>query len=79
MNGVMVSGSALPGGESPIAFLGLTVRAAMLGPDSLPLAGSLLETPHPTPKNEKGTVVNLYLWVPRTVEQMSDLITAYLP
>jgi hypothetical protein len=32
----------------------------MLGLDPLPLTGGLLETPHPTPKNDKGTV-NLYL------------------
>jgi hypothetical protein len=41
--------------------LGLTVRTAMLGPAPLPLADGLLETPHPTPKTDKGTVVNLYL------------------
>jgi hypothetical protein len=53
-------------------MLGLTVRIAILGPDSLPFAGGLLETPHPTPRTDKGTVVNLYLpgWVPRTVEQI---------
>jgi hypothetical protein len=36
-----------------------------------PLAGGLLETPHPIPKTDKGTVVYLYLprWVPRTVKQ----------
>jgi hypothetical protein len=33
----------------------------MLEPDLSPLAGGLLETPHPTPKTNKGTVVNLYL------------------
>jgi hypothetical protein len=41
-------------------MLGLTVRTAMLGPDS-PLVHGLLETPHLTPKTDKGTVVNLYL------------------
>jgi hypothetical protein len=35
----------------------------MLGPDPLPLAGGLLQTPHLTPKTDKGTVVNLYLQV----------------
>jgi hypothetical protein len=52
-------------------MLVLTVKTAMLGPDHCPLADGLLETPHPTPKTDKGTIVNLYLpgWVPRTVEQ----------
>jgi hypothetical protein len=35
----------------------------MLGPDPPPLTGGLLETPHQNPKTDKGTVVNLYLWV----------------
>jgi hypothetical protein len=52
-------------------MLGLIVRTAMLGPDNIPLVGGLLETPHLTPKTNKGIVVNLYLprWVPRIVEQ----------
>jgi hypothetical protein len=33
----------------------------MLRPD--PFIGGLLEAPHPTPKMDKGTVVNLYLQV----------------
>jgi hypothetical protein len=45
------------------AVLGLTVKAAMLGPDSPSLTGGLLGTPHPTPKIDKGTAVNLYLQV----------------
>jgi hypothetical protein len=35
----------------------------MLGSDPLPLSAGLLKTPHPTPKTDKGTVINLYLWV----------------
>jgi hypothetical protein len=35
----------------------------MLGPDPLPLTGGLLETPDPTPKTDKGIVVDLYLQV----------------
>jgi hypothetical protein len=35
----------------------------MLRPDPLSLSGGLLETPHSTPKTDKETVVNLYLWV----------------
>jgi hypothetical protein len=36
-----------------------------------PFADGFLETPHPTPKTDRGTIVNLYLpgWMPRTVEQ----------
>jgi hypothetical protein len=43
----------------------------MLGPDlPQPLAGGLLDTPHTTPKTDKRTVVNLYLWMgARAVEQ----------
>jgi hypothetical protein len=41
----------------------------MLGQDPLPLKDGLLETSHQTLKTDKGTVVNLYLKVPRTVEQ----------
>jgi hypothetical protein len=51
----------------------------MLGPDPFPLTGGLLGTPHQTPKNDTGTVVNLYLWALKTMEQMCDLTTAYLP
>jgi hypothetical protein len=43
-------------------MLGFTVRTAMLGPDSLLIAGGLLETSHPTSKTDKGTV-NFYLQV----------------
>jgi hypothetical protein len=52
----------------------------MLGPDPLPLAGGLLETPHLIPKTDKGMLlIFISRWAPRTVEQMSDLTTAYLP
>jgi hypothetical protein len=56
------------------------MRAVMLGSDPFPLAGSLLETPHPTTKIDKGQLLTFISgWAPRTVEQMSDLTTAYLP
>jgi hypothetical protein len=44
-------------------WLRFMVMAAMLGPSPLPLSGGLLETPHVTPKTDKGTGVNLYLQV----------------
>jgi hypothetical protein len=48
----------------------------MIEPDPLSLASGLLETPQRTPKIDKGTVANfISRWVPRAVEQTSDLTT----
>jgi hypothetical protein len=38
-------------------MLGLTVRTAILGPDSLPLADGLLETPHQPQRLTKGQLL----------------------
>jgi hypothetical protein len=59
-----------PGLHSEIRLVRVTPRAAMLGPDLLPLKGdlletsafsNLLETPYPAPKNNKASPPLIFL------------------
>jgi hypothetical protein len=54
-----------------LVYVGVNSEDSHVRTRHLPLADGLLETPHPTPKTDKGTVVNFYLpgWMPKTVEQ----------
>jgi hypothetical protein len=60
-------------------LLGLTVRTAMLGPDPLrPLQVAYWKLPTQPQRLTKGQLTFISKWVPRTVEQKSDLTTYLL-